>query len=467
MLIRLWTDFSKRKNSTKRPSTSAADMVEMHVAFKEDTSLENPVFIIDEPYPQYTYVQAFSDYYFVTDIVNLDNYRSEIHCTMDVLATFRTEIFNYTAFVERSASEYDEFINDPLLTGRQIIRDESVTRTQLNVFGSGCYISEVMTADSGMTLYVTPDLRPFRQLLMPSTYKASDIRDWVDSKVAQAFDLDVYIGTIKWVPFDTTDIGGNPSNDFYVGPVDVGVPVDYIIRKARNNATVRSTVVVNLSDQGLFGDWRDCNPKFTQYNIQLPGVGVADLDPAVIGSCIHQNRELHLDIDIDLVSGDVVYTLRVGNTRTNFARYKGNVSVNIPIGKSVSDMSNTISMVAGGAGAAAQGYAMGGVAGAAIAGGIALVNVIDNIITPQTSMIGGSGNKADLYATRSSIEVTRRQYGTKTYPLAVAGRPLCQNRQLSTLTGFCKCGNASVPLNARDSERDQVNNYLNSGFYIE
>lgn len=460
MNIKVWSEFTKRKNSTLQPTGGTT----ISCVLKEQTSVENPVFILNVPMPDYTYVEAFGHYYFVTDIVNLDGHRSEVHCTMDPMATYRAGILAYTAFVERSASNYDKFINDPLLSARQAVVRESVTSTNISVFGSGCYIAEVLSKSDGITLYVTPDLEPYKRLLTPSCYDASDITDWIDSKIAQAFDLDVYIGSVKWVPFNAADIG-TETNSFYVGPVDVGIPTSYIMRKANQNHNIRSTLTINLPSQNLFNDFRDSNPQFTQYNITLPGVGMADLDSSVIGSAIHNGDALIMDINIDLVSGDVTYRLYIGNYRSAFAVFKGNISVNVPIGKSVSDMAQSISMVAGGVAAGA--VSGGGVAGAIVGGVVGLVNAVHNELTPQTSMIGGSGNKADLIATRSSVHISRRQYGAKQYPTAVAGRPIFSNLQLGSLSGFCKCGNASVPLNCHDSERDIINNYLNSGFYIE
>lgn len=459
MNIKVWSDFTKRKNSTKQPTGGT----QKTVVLKEECSLENPVFILNEPIADYTYVEAFGEYFFVTDVINLDKHRSEVRCTLDPCATYKTGITGYTAFVERAASSYDAYINDQLLTAKQDIIRESVISTNLSVFGSGCYIAEVLNKNDGIALYVTPDLSPYKQLLTPSCYNASDIQDWIDSKIAQAFDLDVYIGSIKWVPFDASDIG-TQTTSFYIGPVDVGVPASYTIRKASQSHNVRSTVSVSLFSQDLFNDFRDCNPRFTQYNLRLPGVGIVDLDSAIIGSAIHHSRSITCDIDIDLVSGDVVYTLNADSVRSHFARFKGNVSVNVPIGKSVSDMTQSISMVAGGV---AGGAVSGGVPGAIIGGVVGLVNAVHNELTPQTSMVGGSGNKADLIATRSSLALSRRQYGAKDYPTTVAGRPLYQNVLLSTLSGFVKCGNASVPLNCRDADREAINNYLNTGIYIE
>ena len=113
------------------------------------------------------------------------------------------------------------------------------------------------------------------------------------------------------------------------------------------------------------------------------------------------------------------------------------------------------------------GAVAGGVVGAVVGGVAGLIGAIHNEMTPQTSIVGGSGNKADLSSTRGYILLSRRTYGSKEFATSVAGRPLMQNVRLGNLSGFCKCGNASVPVNARDEERDMINSYLNSGVYIE
>ena len=85
----------------------------------------------------------------------------------------------------------------------------------------------------------------------------------------------------------------------------------------------------------------------------------------------------------------------------------------------------------------------------------------------HVAMIGGGGNKSDISYSSGAIVVIAEHYGSKEFATSVAGRPLMQNVALSTLSGFVKCGNASVPVNAHASERDTINNFLNSGFYIE
>lgn len=474
MNINVWTSFTKRKNSTKQPTVGTG--TQKSVYLKENTSIIRPSFILAEPVSSYTYVEAFGNYYFVDDVVNFDGHRSEIICSLDVLATYKTDISGYTAFVERAASSYDVWVNDPLLSQKQLYYSDTMHTTSLSSFFSqtGCFVVECLARDQGIVLYATSDLDPYKFILSPGVYTTQDKTDWIQSTISQAFDLDVYIGGVKWMPFTASGIGNQLSNTFPIGPVDIAQSIilgggswTYSIYKVPQigpNSNKTTSVSLTLPSAGNFGDFRDCSPKFTQYNLYLPGVGLVTLDPAVIGYAIQQSKTIYVDIWVDLISGEITYRLRLGANASDIGRYSGNISVDVPIGKSAVDTVKSAKMVAGsiGAGAAAGGWI--GAAGGALIGA---VEAIYNHMTPDTSMIGGSGNKAELANVSGSIHLTRRQFGAKDFPTTVAGRPLMQNVALSTLSGYVKCGNASVPLNASDPIREEVNRLLNSGFYME
>lgn len=472
MNIELWNNFSKRQNSTKVPATTGTVK---SVLLKEETSIEKPTFIIAEPLTEWTYVKAFNKYYFVSDVVNIDGYRSEIICDIDTLATYKSDILSYNAFVERASSSYDPYINDPLLSQKQLIINDDTTATTLTGFfgGSyGCFLVECLAKDMGVVLYATQTLEPYKYILTPGAYSATDKQQWIQSTISQSFDLDVYIGSVKWFPFDASDIGTLlTSGHFPIGPVDLGLAsgFSYNIYTVDQSNPLNSYTSVNVSlpTTGNFDDFRDCNNQYTQYTMYLPGVGMVQQDASIIGYAIHNSKTLVMDIEVDFVSGDVTYILHftdpvLGGTR--IARYSGNVSVDVPIGKSAVDTVKSAKMFAGSvsAGAVAGGWV--GAIGGALVGG---VEAIYNHLTPDTSMVGGSGNKTELILNHSDILLCRKQFGAKDYPTTVAGRPLMQNMTLSSLSGYVKCGNASVPLNAHEEDMNIVNNYLNSGFYIE
>ena len=472
MNIKVWTSFTKRKNSTAQPTGGTQKTVYL----KEGSSILNPMFILAEPATKYTYVEAFGNYYFVQDVVNLDASRSEIVCTLDPLATYKSDITGYTAFVERAASSYDIWLNDPLLSAHQNTDDvEKASQTSTYLSGSS-FIVQTMTRDDGMSLYAMSDLSPFNHILTPSCYDANDISDWINSKIAQAFDLDVYIGSVKWFPVNPGSIplsnkitAGSP---FYVGPVNVGLPASPDIYKASQITTGTTEVYAALPTSGKFGDFRDCNPRFARYKMRLPGVGFVNLDSSLIGQVMNTaNLGIGIHMAIDFVTGGIAHTLYLRNTAAGqpenqrpFARYLGNIGVDVPIGKSVADIGKSIGIFAG---SVAGGLQVGGAWGALAGAVVGAVEAIGNELTPDTSMVGGSGNKQDVTECSGAVQVIAERYTGKDYPTTVAGRPLMQNTMLSTLSGYVKCGNASVPVNAPDSVRDEINSYLNSGFYIE
>ena len=479
MNIEVWTSFSKRKNSTLTPPAAGTQVT---CVLKEETSIERPSFILNTAIANYTYVAAFGHYYFVDDVININAGMCELVCSMDVLASYKSDIMAYTAFVERSSSSYDVFINDPLLSQEQLYYSDTMHTTSLSSFFSqtGCFLVECLAKDLGVVLYATSNLEPYNYILSPGVYTASDKAAWIQSTIAQAFDLDVYIGSVKWMPFTASDLGSIPINPntgnpmFPIGPLDIAASVIlggdawnysvYQVPQVGPSSHKTTTVSLVLPSAGNFNDFRDCTSHYTQYSLYLPGVGIVSMDPAVIGYAINKSKTISVDIWCDLISGEITYRLRLGANASDIGRYSGNISIDVPIGKSAVDTVKSAKMVAGGIGAGALKGGWIGAIGGAIAG---TIGAIYNDMTPETNMIGGSGNKAELANIVGSIHLTRRQFGSRDFPTSVAGRPLMQNVTLSSLTGFVKCGNASVPVNAHASERDAINSFLNSGFYIE
>lgn len=93
------------------------------VVLKENTDVLNPVFLLtfDNPLTelfQYNYVYAESlgyRYYFIDDIVQVTNKLWEIHCSIDVLNTYKTLIKQQTAYISRNQNEYNTLLDDDLV----------------------------------------------------------------------------------------------------------------------------------------------------------------------------------------------------------------------------------------------------------------------------------------------------------------------------------------------------------------
>ena len=482
MNIRVWSSFTKRQNSTLQPGTTGSTQISC--VLKEETSIRNPSFILADPMPSITYVQAFGNYYFVTDIINMDAHRSEVACSLDVLATYRSSILDYTAFVERSASSYDVMLRDPLLSAQQNYSVDDVTTTSVSdIFDqTGLYAATVLTKTRGLVIYLSNSLGVYKGILDSGCYDASDISSWITSKISAAFDIDVYIGSVKWMPLNlashglSVNLSANPP-EFVIGPLGVKsgfIPSGSTVKWIYPESNIGTVKKLSLPSTNLFNDFRDGDPRFVQYSLTLPGIGTVQLDSAFVGSCIHNSRDIYAGIYMDISTGQITYIIEtyIGGSYVKFCEFKGSCAVDVPIGKSRGNVLETVAAFVGGTSSAASNLAGGGGSPGSVISGVGQsimtgINVIDAAYCPQTSILGGSGNRSDLWAHANNIYLNRKIFGQKQFALNVAGRPLMQNVQLSSLSGFCQCGNASVPVNARDADRAEINAYLNSGFYIE
>lgn len=86
-------------------------------ALKDDTSVLDPVIIIqtsDNIYTyNYMYISDFGRYYFINDIVSLNNNRWMIKAHVDVLETYKANILNNNAVIKRQENLFNLYLDDP------------------------------------------------------------------------------------------------------------------------------------------------------------------------------------------------------------------------------------------------------------------------------------------------------------------------------------------------------------------
>lgn len=84
---------------------------------KNESSIINPIIVASisanaaSSY-NYIYIESFNRYYYINDAISIRNGITELHCKVDVLMSFRTEILNNTAIIERSETEWNLYLND-------------------------------------------------------------------------------------------------------------------------------------------------------------------------------------------------------------------------------------------------------------------------------------------------------------------------------------------------------------------
>ena len=142
-------NFAKRANSTKQPTGLSG--TDFSVVLKDKCSYDKPVFRLQNSGTlDINYIQWGSWYYFVTDISYVRDDLFDVTCDLDVLATYKTEIGQTSAFVL-----YDTAANTEIVDGRLSMKSSTVTAmnmTESEIFDGGVSVVVGITGkeDSGL-----------------------------------------------------------------------------------------------------------------------------------------------------------------------------------------------------------------------------------------------------------------------------------------------------------------------------
>lgn len=450
----IFYDFSKKENSTARPTGG----VEFDVILKDATSVLTPVLemrLVTFPTSTYCYIPEFKRYYFIS------NWEYEFglwqcSCNVDVLATYKSNITGYTAFVERSASTFDLDINDILLSTKQkLVKTDSKNETAgFNTLG--CYlvrISGLATSASptGITTYALTEseLQDLFDYMFDENNFTDAITEYVTKLVFNPMD---YILSIKWFPLDPSAIAGFRTSVLF-GWWDSGVDGKLL-------TVTGGTFLITMPSstfEPYYKDWRDRNPNFTRICLYIPSYGVIDIPPEKF----YHGNGLQITYSIDYSTGqcttyvncggDDVVDSAVLTTCVGMIGYDVQASTNyVNIGSVLSSSASFVTeAISGSPQALASGF-----------------DVAKNALSPTTRTLGTTG-AIQGFKNHPWFTLSRYIYDCAEYPTTVAGRPLMKNVSIGTLSGYCKCVNASVSINGYDTEKQKINSYLNGGFYIE
>lgn len=112
--------FLKRTNNEKNVlnKTYVDELTtQVDVTLKNETSITDPVFLISgdlNNITQFNYITCdfFKRNYFIIDIKQVRHNLYEITAHVDVLMSFKNEILNNTAILDRAHSVYDDYLQD-------------------------------------------------------------------------------------------------------------------------------------------------------------------------------------------------------------------------------------------------------------------------------------------------------------------------------------------------------------------
>lgn len=440
----LFYNHTKRENSTLRP-TGAGDS--RSVLLKEGTSIYNPTFIMADDVTEYNYCQWGVRYYYIRDIVVAKNQRFEVECALDVLATFKEEIGNVSAFSLYASSGFNDGIPDDRLS---TVDTATIQSSNLGLFDAGAtdgtYILQYATSSStkgpcGILWLSDSDAKTVSTALNETGF--NDFLDNFAKQLVGAYDALI---SCRYVPLNWYALGTS-------GGTKSVVLAGYATSAAGKVPADIVTYEGSISIPWQFSDFRNLSP-YTSLLLYLPAYGFLEINPAdVIGK-----SSLEISATCDGITGDVFYVV------DNIARCSTNISSPIAIGTTGTNSFG----VAGGLVSAGANLLGGNVMGAsADLFGAALASVQRTV-----GVCGSNGGLAGVFANVGTSGMTVRLYSichnTSDNPADMAashGRPV--RAVQGVVSGYNQFVNASVSCNAPDMIKQQINAYMNGGFYYE
>lgn len=440
--------FSKRKNSTKRPTGQGT---EVPCLLKSATTFQNPTFILQKPMNdilQFNYAKWADHYYFIDSTTSINAGQTEISCTEDVLATYKNEISNYTCFIERSSNQTTlandtMYIptNDWVLSTRNVSHKEKIMTSTY----SQQYIIRAVSRTGVASYYINGD-----QLnnLLDYMYTESNFTDVITDAITKLmFDPFKYIVDLKWIPFVESAFKNNNNEAIQLGFWDSGV-----MAKRIDEDTVVNFSYTFAFNNPLYAitDFRYYSSSFSNYFIKLPFIGVVALNPYKIDESVNALYQF------DATSG--LCNIFLQSKKVVFASYQFQLSVPVQIGYASTNIAqlttSAVSLVSAGLqGNIAQGISSGIEAGR-------------SITAPEVSMLGTIGNISNIL--NNQILEFNSYACTSIEPDGTSeGYADGNTRKISTCSGYLRCRNASIEISGFTGDQEAVNNYLNSGFYYE
>ena len=462
MTVTYWTGFSKRKNSTKQP-TSGTDAT---VKLKDNCSVINPTIqTVGIPAnANYFYISDFGRYYFVSNVTKISNAITEFNLEVDVLASYKTAIGSTSAQIAFSSSNYDIWKIDTRIAAKTTKTITHNSDTPGAFDSTGCYIVSIVNVDSrsSAVCYYAMDQVNLRDLI-DKICTDQNLQDSIKTYCTDAFDA---LLSCIWIPFSQAEIPGSSEtvligNDILTGITGIRV----------SNPPVKATsVTVNIP--WTYNDFRR-NAPYSSLCAWIPGYGYIDLNANDLVS----DTSLKFDFKVDCMTGDCsCQIIDAVDSSIIYQTISYNIGISIPLSRYTMDVGGIINATTGLIGSATDTVIAGGLLNPAgfvsgvistIGSGVSLAVAANK---REISTKGGMGGRATI---AQGIDVTVLCFSVDTEDpddasyIAAWGRPVGITHTISNHSGFVKCDSASCSMAGSALEKERVNEYLNLGFFYE
>ena len=475
--VRLY-DLAKRENSTKRPT---GDGTSLSCILRRGSSAMSPALEFDfgpDGNPlnyNYMYIPSFNRYYFIENWT-FSNPLWVATASVDVLATYKSQIGSTSLYVLRSSASHDGAITDTLYPAKTGCTFDSTVVTTPWVLSGGTFVLGVVNQDptiGGLCYYAMTDAQVqnvLNKLLDDTFLTDNDITiSGVSADMLKGLvDPMQYIKSAVYIPVAKSYLGGTVTsfrlNGWSAGFSTLGTEA-FNVDQAHYSISRTFTIPKHpqASARGAFLN----QAPFSNYMLTVPPFGSIEIDSSVARNA----SSLSVTVDIDLPTGLGVMTVTCNGIVIN--RLEANIGVPVQLSQVSRDyvggITSALSGAAGIAGGIAGGIATGGAMGV-VTGGSGVASGLSNIgdavkaLTPRAESVGSGGSYAQLL---KNWRLDAQFFPVVDDDNAHNGRPYCQMATPSSLGGYMLIQDGDVSTDGTSAEDEKIRAYLETGFYYE
>lgn len=500
MQITFYSGFQKKRNSTKQPGSGTSSMV-VTGTLKENCPVLNPIVRINRvlgdvvPYGfTYAYISDFNRYYFVNDWAWSPPFW-ECSMTVDVLASHRSQIGASSHYVLRtdSTTDYNPMITDTMYpaTNEITLYQQAVTSPFTSIINNGIYVVGIISGETtgsvGAISYFAFTSAQFGALKgilfgdlnLVNMGLAEADPDNPGEIIATTTDMSLemtkamynpyqYIASCMWFPFpiEALDSGSYSS----VTGVDLGwwrYPVNAYKLSATNVDIGSGAISIHAHPQAATrGDYLNYAP-YTRCTVY----GIFGTTPLDLSYFDRDDNTLTMTYIIDIITGQCKVRFQSYNSTASPIRYhiicEKEYLCGVPIqlaqiatdylGTAVAAIDATANTVQN-----ALSLNIGGAISSAAHG-------IYNTLNASMPQLATSGTNGSMMITDQNLLATfcYQHFNLTDEDITHKGRPLCEIRQINTLSGYILCSDGEFDISCMDEERNSISDFLTSGFFWE
>lgn len=440
-----------------------------NVELKGGSDLVNPVLEIEtaldlEVLQDFNYMEFGNDYYWIDSFEYLYNNYFLIHAHRDPMASFRSAIGNYSAYVTRSNSDgwFNEQLYDNIIAPSSeivsVIRQSAAAPFALTggtiVFGFNGSGGNRTGADVTNFYYTTS--RPAGEVLGDIFCGNNDIFQTI---VQNYQDITRNITMVKAFPFSKGDTSAYSAN-VYVGQWTQSVSGLTDVKADDFTTSSDGRRWSNTMDIAIptlyYGDYRDYDGNFVDVSIHLPMIGNIAIPAQFL-----RGDSFEAVYSVDLLTGVGECTLRMkqvtGTSQAPVIKYKVVGVYNFAAGHDVPVSSFMLEV---------------GSVGSNITHLNPVGAILDHISPPvNCTTVSNVSGLANYFLTEAFLEIKVMGSEKFTYE-NVKGKKVMAKHTISgarvdgNMGAYIECLNpACKPAGATASEIVTINSYLSSGFY--